>query len=139
LIVAIFVPAIVLLGYAVHRSQQFWPLVPLSLILLALILFYRLTVAVDIEFVEVRFGPGVIRKKWRLAEIESCGPVRNRWWQGLGIHWIGKRTWLFNISGLGAVELRMKDGRIYRIGTDEPEKLGGLIQGKLNKGATSKL
>jgi hypothetical protein len=127
------------IAYLVYHSRQFGPLIPLSVILLAAILFYRLTVAVDEEFVEIRFGPGVIRKKWRLAEIESCGPVRNRWWQGLGIHWIGKRTWLFNISGLDAVELRMKDGRIFRVGTDEPETLSELIQGRLGKDAISKL
>jgi len=129
----------IFMGWLVYHSRQFGPLVPLSVVLLAAILFCRLTVTVDEEFVEIRFGPGVIRKKWRFAEIESCGLVRNRRWHGWGVHWIGKKTWLFNISGLDAVELRMKDGRIYRVGTDEPEKLGGLIQGRLNKNAVSKL
>jgi hypothetical protein len=133
--VTIFEVALILLGYVVYRSHQFGPLVPLSMILLALILFCRLTVEMNDEFVAVRFGPGVIRKKWRLAEIKSCAPVRNRWWHGWGIRWIGRRTWLFNISGWDAVELRVKDGRIVRIGTDEPTKLSELIQGKLTKAA----
>ena len=138
LITTLFGGFAILIGCLVYHSGQFGPLVPLSVILLAAILFYRLTVAVDEEFVEIRFGPGVIRKKWRFADIESCGLVRNRWWHGWGVHWIGKRTWLFNISGFDAVELRMKNGRIYRVGTDEPEKLGGVIQGRLDKNAISK-
>lgn len=125
----------VCIGCLVYHSRQFGALVPLSVLLLAAILFCRLTVEVGEEFMEIRFGPGVIRKKWRLAEIVSCGRVRNRWWYGWGIHWVGKKTWVFNISGLDAVELRMKDGRIFRVGTDEPEKLSELIQGRLNKGA----
>ncbi len=123
------------LGYLVYRSHQPGPLAPLTVLLLAAVLFWRLTVELDDEFIEVRFGPGVIRKKWRLSEIESCGTVRNRWWHGCGIHWIGKKTWLFNISGLDAVELCMKDGKIFRIGTNEPRKLSDLIQGKLRQSA----
>jgi len=69
----------------------------------------------------------------RLAEIQSCRPVRNRWWYGWGIRWIGRRKWLFNVAGLDAVELAMKDGTIYRIGTDEPQKLSELIQDKLKR------
>jgi len=30
---------------------------------------------------------------------------------------------IFNISGFDAVEIKMKNGKIYRIGTDEPKKL----------------
>ena len=123
------------LGYLVYRSHQPGPLVPLTVLLLAVVLFWRLTVEMDDEFIEVRFGPGVVRKKWRLSEIESCGPVRNRWWHGWGVRWIGKKTWLFNISGLDAVQLCMKDEKIFRIGTNEPRKLNELIQGKLRRSA----
>jgi hypothetical protein len=30
---------------------------------------------------------------------------------------------IFNVSGLDAVEIKMKNGKIYRIGTDEPKQL----------------
>jgi hypothetical protein len=36
------------------------------------------------------------------------------------------------------VELSMKDGKTYRVGTDEPEKLCQLIQGKLTQNHSSK-
>ena len=35
--------------------------------------------------------------------------------------------WIFNVSGFGAVEIRMKNGKIYRIGTDEPKALESAI------------
>ena len=106
---------------------------PLTVILLALVLFYRLQVEVNTEFIEIRFGPGLIQKKLPLAEVESCKIVRNRWWYGWGIRWIGKGKWLYNISGLNAVELCMKNKEIYRIGTDEPESLHEFIQGKVSR------
>jgi len=116
-----------------YSSRQAGPLVPLCIVLLALILFCSITVALDENQIEVRFGPGWVKKRWRLAEIQSCRPVRNRWWYGWGIRWIGRRKWLFNVAGLDAVELAMKDGTIYRIGTDEPQKLSELIQDKLKR------
>jgi len=36
--------------------------------------------------------------------------------------------WIFNVSGFDAIELTMKNGRIYCIGTDEPEKLEAVIK-----------
>ena len=31
--------------------------------------------------------------------------------------------WIFNVSGFDAVEIKMENGKIFRIGTDEPKKL----------------
>ena len=102
----------------------------------AMALFATLTVEVDDQLVRLWFGPGLIRKSFLLADIAECRPVRNRWWMGWGIHgWPGRRGgWLFNVSGFDAVELTMKDRKIYRIGTDEPQKLHDAIRMKLSKG-----
>jgi len=40
---------------------------------------------------------------------------------------------MYNVSGLDAVEIYMKNGKIYRIGTDEPETLCNFIQERLTK------
>ena len=40
---------------------------------------------------------------------------------------------IFNISGFEAVEIKMRDGRIYRIGTDQPQKLAYAIKMQLQK------
>ena len=52
---------------------------------------------------------------------------KNRWYNGWGIRLI-PRGWIFNVSGFDAVEIQMKNGRRYRIGTDEPEALLAAIQ-----------
>jgi hypothetical protein len=103
-------------------------IIPILLALMAL--FGSLTVEVEDQLVRVSFGPGLIRKTIRLAEVVSCNPVRNRWWYGWGIRRI-PRGWLFNVSGLHAVELQLKNGKVYRIGTDEPRKLNEFIQARL--------
>src|SRR6266478_3859818 len=106
---------------------------PAGVVLLVLFLFGSLTVKVNDESVDIRFGPGLIGKRLRLADVQSCRPVRNSSWCGWGIRWIGRGQWLFNVSGLDAVELSMKNGKRYRIGTDEPQKLCEVIQSKLPK------
>jgi len=58
--------------------------------------------------------------------------VRNQWWWGWGIRLI-PGGWLYNVSGLDAVELKMKNGRIFRIGTDEAQRLAEFIQAKRSK------
>ncbi len=87
-----------------------------------LLLFAALTVTVDGREVSVRFGIGIIRRKFPVREIETVGIVRNPWYYGWGI----RRTpegWLYNVSGLIAVELRMKNGEKVRIGTNDPAGL----------------
>ncbi|PYM13487.1 MAG: hypothetical protein DME18_08920 [Verrucomicrobia bacterium] len=95
-----------------------------------LILFASLTVVIKEDLIEIRFGPGLIRKKFRFADIQECKSVRNSWLVGWGIRWF-PGCWVFNVSGLDAVELLMKNGKRYRIGTDEPEALREVIQHKL--------
>jgi hypothetical protein len=36
--------------------------------------------------------------------------------------------WLWNVSGMGAVELQLKNGSRFRIGTDEPETLARAVE-----------
>jgi len=86
---------------------------------LCLLLFAALTVEVDGRDVSLCFGIGVIRKKFPVNGIGSVGIVRNPWYYGWGI----RKTpdgWLYNVSGLIALEFRMKNGEKYRIGTDDP-------------------
>jgi hypothetical protein len=103
-----------------------------GILLVCIILSCSLTVIVDDDFVRIRFGLGLIRKNFKLSGIKSCAIVRNKWWYGWGIRWTPKGL-LFNVSGLDAVELTMNDGKIYRIGTDEPQELTDIIQSKLTK------
>jgi hypothetical protein len=92
------------------------------LLILASILFGALTVEVRADTVECRFGPGLIRKRWQLNDIQKVEVVRNAWYYGWGIRLI-PGGWLYNVSGLDAVEITLRSGKRYRIGTDEPSAL----------------
>lgn len=89
-----------------------------------------LTTAVSDDAVRVWFGIGLIRRRIALNRIASARPVGNNWIFGWGVRWI-PGGWLWNVSGLDAVELALVNGRRFRIGTDEPEQLAAAIQAAL--------
>ncbi|MCK4358838.1 MAG: hypothetical protein KAW92_08865 [Candidatus Cloacimonetes bacterium] len=101
-------------------------------IVLVLWMFTKLTVEINGEFLKIKFGAGIIRKKFPINEINSYREVKNRWYYGWGIRIIPHGI-LYNVSGFLAVEIEMKSGKKYRIGTDEPEKLVQAIQESIVK------
>jgi hypothetical protein len=102
-------------------------IVVLALLAICLVLFATLTVVIEGDILEIRFGPGVIQRKFLLQEIESCQVVKNPWYYGWGIRMI-PHGWLYNVSGFSAVEIKMKTGKKYRIGTDVPNDLEKAIR-----------
>jgi len=107
-------------GIFFYNPYWLWPWVIGQVIFF--ILFASLTITIDDKYLLLKFGPGIIRKRFELKEIAAASEVRNRWWFGLGINYMFKR-WFFNVHGLDAVEIRMKNGRHYRIGTDRHHEL----------------
>jgi multisubunit Na+/H+ antiporter MnhC subunit len=98
-------------------------LIGVGIILTAVgVFFSTLTVRITNERMTFHFGPGLIRKTILLRNIASVYPVVNKWWYGLGIH-LTPHGWLYNVSGLKAVEIHMWNGQVMRVGTDEPEAL----------------
>ena len=79
------------------------------------------------EELEVRFGPGPIRKRFKLNEIESYKIVRNPWYYGWGIR-LTPHEVLFRVSGFYAVEIQLITDKNYIIGTDVPQELEIAIQ-----------
>lgn len=108
----------------INIATEFAPLALLALIfiLLTISTFAALTVTVGERIISLRFGVGIIRKEIQLDDIESYQEVKNPWYYLLGIRYT-PRGWLFAVSGYAAVELEMKNGKFFRIGTDEPEEL----------------
>jgi hypothetical protein len=106
------------------------PIVILQVLILCMLLFATLTVEVSPDRIKLWFGPGLIHKQFRISEIRCVEAVRNRWFYGWGIR-LTPHGWLFNVSGLDAVEIKMESGRKYRIGTDEPRELLSAIQSVL--------
>jgi hypothetical protein len=115
------------------RARPEWVLLaPTFVVMVVVGVFGTLTVEVDDAMIHLRFGAGFIRKSFALADVASCRPVRNRWWWGWGIRRI-PGGWLYNVSGLDAVELVLKNGKPFRIGTDEPRRLAEFIEAKLHR------
>ena len=105
----------------------------MAFILFVLASFATLTVSIDENHLQIKFGYGIFRKKFAVCEIISATPVKNRWYHGWGIRlWFWPYMWIFNVSGLDAVEIRMKNGGIYRIGTDKPTELETAIKRVIN-------
>ena len=123
LLITLYSIVVLVLGYF-NIMANFHPLTLIGLIIILIILgtFSRLTVTVDDQIIKIQFGFRIIRKTFPLKEIEACRVVRNPWYYGWGIRFT-PRGWLFNVSGFSAIELRMKNGKLYRIGTDEPNNL----------------
>jgi hypothetical protein len=108
----------------------FVPVVMGALLVALLVLFAWLTVTVDDEAVDLRFGLRGFHQRTPLSEIAAADAVRNSWLAGWGIRVIpGGR--LYNVSGLDAVRLRLTDGRVVRVGTDEPEVLLAAVKAAL--------
>jgi hypothetical protein len=86
--------------------------------------FSTLTVTVNQNQLSLRFGYGLFRKSFQISDITSAKAVKNRWYYGWGIRVsLIPYMWIYNVSGFDAVEIVLKNRRVYRIGTDEPKTL----------------
>jgi hypothetical protein len=99
----------------------------MGLLSIVALLFGSLTTEIADGELRCRFGIGLVRKRFPLRNIVRVEPVRNSWIWGWGIRYT-PHGWLFNVSGLDAVELSLTSGRRVRIGTDEPDALARAIR-----------
>ena len=131
LLISYSVPALFMVYLNV--MVDFHPLAFTGLIIILIVLkvFSRLTVTIDDQIIQVEFGLRIIRKAFALKEIEAYRIVRNPWYYGWGIR-LTPRGWLFNVSGLSAIELDMNNGKRYRVGTDDPGNLAEALGKALN-------
>lgn len=123
-IIAMVIVVTVLATWQFERgSISFSAFITLTAIMAAIAaLFSTLTVRVDSNSVSWNFSLGFWRKSLPLDRVEKAEVVRNRAWWGIGIRHYGA-GWLYCVSGLSAVELKLSDGSQVRIGSDEPEAL----------------
>ncbi|MGF1445411.1 MAG: hypothetical protein ACFBRM_04340 [Pikeienuella sp.] len=124
-IAGVFAAAIVVLLLASGGGPFFWwP----SFALLAIWgTFSSLTVRIEGDTLSWWFGPKLWSYERPVTRIVSAEPVENRWWYGWGIR-ATPHGWLYNVSGLSAVEITMADGSRLRIGTDAPMELTEAIR-----------
>jgi hypothetical protein len=122
------VAAMAAIGIILVNTGVNWIAIAVLVVLaVALVLFPSLTVAIREEELLVQFGPGVVRKRFKLNEIGSCQAVKNPWYYGWGIRQTPQGM-LFRVSGLHAVQIKLITGKEYLIGTDVPQELEEAIR-----------
>lgn len=101
-----------------------------GIVFLLMLLFHSLNVRIDEGGMHLRFGVGLLRKSIPLESVDSCSAVRNSLMYGFGIRYVFD-GWMWNVSGLNAVQLTFTGGKHFRIGTDEPAALESAINNAL--------
>lgn len=133
MIVALLVPALVLFVAAALTRET--ALIVVGVILLAVLSqMATLTTKIADGVLDVRMGPGLIRRRIGLRDVQQVAVIGRLWLWGWGIR-LTRHGWQWNVSGIRGVELTWRNGRRFRIGSDEPEALAAAIASWLDKGA----
>lgn len=99
------------------------------LILAILASFTTLKTSIDDHYIHIKFGYGIYHKSFALSDIQSVKAVRNHRYYGWGIKvWFRPKMWIYSVTGFDAVELTMKDGKIYRIWTNDQKNLVEVVK-----------
>ncbi len=122
-VVAILLFEVGLVGTAPRIVLQF---VALTLIIAAIVFSYQTIEVTDTEVVS-RFALGIMPKRIPLDEITRVEFAPSTWFEGWGIR-LTTRGWLYNVSGFGAVEFKMRDGNRMRFGSDDSSNLIAVVQ-----------
>jgi len=130
LTIGIFLPIITFLGYQIFNadSTSLYILTPIIILMVVcLLIFYQLTISIDDKQIKFWFGFGLIVKTYNLEDIKDCKAVKNSPLYGWGIRML-PNGWLYNVSGLKAVELSFKNSsKKIRIGSNHPEEIAKYI------------
>jgi len=104
---------IVILSVTPDMASSIYTLLPISILLVVSGLFCSLTIQIGDGTLCWFFGPRFWKKKIRLTEVKHAEIVTNSWWHGWGIRFTNS-GWLYNVSGLKAVQITT------RLGTNDP-------------------
>ena len=73
------------------------------------------------------FRSGWPRRRIELDDVAAARHVQNSWGFGWGVRKT-RNGWMFDIAGSDAIELTLRSGRVFRIGTDQPAELSAAIE-----------
>ena len=117
------IPLMVVLILFAQHFEPLW-LTIIGGLTVVLFLFHSLIVEVDVKYLRIKYGPGLLQKKIKIGEIQHCRPVQNSDWYSFGLIRFGTDFTLYNVSGKHAVELTLSHKqRKIRVGTDEPDQV----------------
>lgn len=95
----------------------------------AIVGFLFSSLSIEIRDGELRwhFTTGVIHGSVPLRDVAEVKQVRHPAAYGWGYRITGNGI-LYRVSGLDAVRIRMRDGRVFNLGSDEPARLARAIE-----------
>lgn len=129
---AIAAALIIVLSISISKEAPIWiPITIVGSLVIAAILFGTLTVEVEAGKLRCWFGLGLIRREFNLQEVNDVKIVKNPWFYGWGIR-LTPEGWMFNVSGLDAIQIELASGNKFRIGTDQPRRLETVIRQNMN-------
>jgi hypothetical protein len=99
--------------------------------------FHHLTVEDQGDTLAIRFGPvPLFRRIVRYADIDEVDVGRTLLLDGWGIHLSIRGGWVWNLWGRDCVVVRLKNGGVLRIGTDDASNLARFLEGKITQQGT---
>jgi len=119
IVMSVFAGALILAGVSLSDGWHPMMTVVAAMLVLVLVFLNSLTIEVDPGEVRCFFGIGLIRRRFPMSDVVVASAVKNPWYWGWGIR-LTPVGWMFNVSGLQAVELELRSGKRFRIGTDAP-------------------
>ncbi|HEY0970125.1 MAG TPA: DUF3093 family protein [Gemmatimonadales bacterium] len=130
LVAAVPLMLVALLAPEMQPAGRVTVVAALLVMMISVWTFSSLTVTVDDTHLRWHFGPGLVRKKVPLADIVSVERTRTSLLSGVGIH-LTPRGWLYNVWGRDAVWVRLRGGKQFLLGSDEPDSLAAAIRRSL--------
>jgi hypothetical protein len=102
-----------------------YSMVPILLVVAAL--FSSLTVRVTERHLMWYFGMPGIGRRVALSDITSIRAIKTTILEGWGIHltWHG---WVWNVAGFNAVQIVLRSGMRFAVGTPEPQAVIDAVQ-----------
>lgn len=85
------------------------------------VVYSNMLVTVTEEFITIRIG-WVLQQQIPMAEVSGLDNHDTALLSDWGIRPLGK-GWLYSIAGSTAIEIHMRDGTMFVVGTNTPEKL----------------
>lgn len=92
--------------------------------------FRSMTVSIAANELVLEFGNWLKVKTISLSDIEDVSVERMSPIHGWGIHFVGE-GWLYNVYGLDAVKVTLKNGEKIFIGTDEAPELESSLRSSI--------
>lgn len=85
--------------------------------------FYKLTISIDNEKLNIKFGIGFIKKTFLINEISLIEKIKTPWYYGIGIR-LTPKGWLWNVKFGDAIYLQNKNKTTsFLIGTDDADEI----------------